>query len=129
MYTSPEPLHAEIVKREVGPQAYGYASGRPLMNIDPEGLEFFSPTPDFPRPRDCKLAGGPCDNGEFGGGVLNCDLLTRVAPDASCPSGFRRFLACKRMKCIYRTSAGRCMGPYGVEPATFDRGCTNECPA
>lgn len=37
-YTSPDPLHAASVRRHVGPQGYSYASGRPTVLTDPNGL-------------------------------------------------------------------------------------------
>jgi hypothetical protein len=38
MYTAPDPMHGKSVRRGFGPQAYAYANGNPLKNIDPLGL-------------------------------------------------------------------------------------------
>jgi hypothetical protein len=40
MYTAPDPEHRTSVMMP-GPQAYAYAGGRPLVNIDPEGRKIY----------------------------------------------------------------------------------------
>ena len=59
-YLSPDAEHRVSTRINVGPQAYAYASGRPLVNVDPDGRVTFNKSS-----YDNYCGEGPCADDDY----------------------------------------------------------------